>query len=207
MDTRDLIRTLSADRGTARSRWGMAARLGLAAASATLAVIAVVVFGFGLRPDLGGALASRAGIAKFALAALLAAAAWAGLPRAAEPGRPAPLTAAGAGLAVLLGGGVAWASLDTGEAWAGDPLGCVLSILGLSILPLGAILLALRQGAPTRPSATGAVAGIAAGGIAAFGFGLSCPMDIGPYVAVWYPLAVALCGLLGALAARRALAW
>ncbi len=46
-----------------------------------------------------------------------------------------------------------------------------------------------------------------AGGIAAFGFGLSCPKDLGPYVALWYPLPIIAAGALGMLAGRRALKW
>jgi len=165
------------------------------------------VLGLGVRADLGDALTGASGLAKFALAALLAAVAASGLPRAVEPGRRAPVEGLVVGLVVLLLAGIGWAFRAPEAAFDGDPMGCVLSILGLSILPLVAILVALRPGAATRPGTTGALAGIVAGGIAAFGFGLYCPADLGPYVALWYPVAIVACGVGGALVGRWVLAW
>ena len=77
----------------------------------------------------------------------------------------------------------------------------------LSIAPLVAALLAARHGATTRPALTGAVAGLAAAGVGATLYAMNCTDDSPLFVAVWYPLAVAIVAGLGALAGRRWLAW
>ncbi len=110
-------------------------------------------------------------------------------------------------LGLTLSAGALSAIVAPGAALAGSPLECMVSILGLAIVPFMALIATLRDGAPTRLAATGALAGFAAGGIAAFGYGLSCPMDLGPYVALWYPLAIAAAGASGMMMGRRALTW
>ncbi|MGL5734715.1 MAG: NrsF family protein [Beijerinckiaceae bacterium] len=207
MNTDDLIRALAADGATAKGRWSAGSQIAAAALISLATVVVLVVFTFGVRPDLPDALVTPAGIAKFVLSFALAAAACIALARAVEPGRPARLEATGIAVAGVLAVGVVSAITTTDAALTGSSLDCVASILALSALPLAALIMALRNGASTNPHATGAVAGLAAGAIAAFGFGLSCPMDLGPYVVLWYSLAIIAAGALGMLAGRRALAW
>lgn len=207
MNTDDLIRALAMEGEVSKAHRPTGWRVATAAALSLTVVIALVVPVLGVRADLADAVATPAGVAKFVLALALAAAACTALPRAVEPGRRARLDAVGilVGLALVAGALSVIAAPEA--ALAGSPIACVVSIVGLSILPFSALIAALRDGAPTRPEATGAVAGLASGGIAAFGFGLSCPMDLGPSVALWYPLAITTAGALGMLVSRRALGW
>ena len=69
------------------------------------------------------------------------------------------------------------------------------------------VLIALRQGAPTRPTLTGVVAGLFAGGVAAAIYAAHCPDDSPLFVALWYSLGIAIVALVGGLAGRLALRW
>ncbi len=207
MNTDDLIRTLATDRETAKGRWPVSLRLMASALLSLVAVVALTVVMMGVRPDLADAALTPGGAAKFIIALAFAVAAGVALARAVEPGRAVRLDVIGMALGLALAAGALSAIVAPGAALAGSPLDCMASILGLAIVPFVALVVALRDGAPTRPAAAGALAGIAAGGIAAFGYGLSCPMDLGPYVALWYPLAIAAAGALGMMTGRRALAW
>ena len=69
---------------------------------------------------------------------------------------------------------------------------CLTLIPLLAIGPLACLLLALRQGAPTRPGVAGAVAGLAASAIAATFYAANCTDDAPLFVATWYPLAIAM---------------
>lgn len=84
---------------------------------------------------------------------------------------------------------------------------CLRAIPLLSIVPLVALLIALRAGAPRSPAAAGAVAGLLAGGLSAALYATHCPDDSPLFVAIWYTLAVGLVTLTGALAGRRVLRW
>jgi hypothetical protein len=50
-------------------------------------------------------------------------------------------------------------------------------------------------------------AGVLSGAMAAMAYALTCPVDSAAFVATWYPLAIAACGGLGALAGKFALRW
>ena len=63
---------------------------------------------------------------------------------------------------------------------------CMINIPFLSLLPLAAILAALRLGATTRPVLSGAVAGLLAAGIGASFYAAHCPDDSPLFVATWY---------------------
>ena len=84
---------------------------------------------------------------------------------------------------------------------------CLIAIPLLSIVPLAALLIALRAGAPRIPASAGAVAGLLAGALSATLYATHCPDDSPLFVAVWYTLAVSLVTLAGALAGRRVLRW
>lgn len=84
---------------------------------------------------------------------------------------------------------------------------CLTAIPLLSIVPLIALLIALRAGAPRSPATTGAIAGLLAGGLSAALYATHCPDDSPLFVAIWYTLAVGLVTLTGALAGRRVLRW
>jgi hypothetical protein len=65
----------------------------------------------------------------------------------------------------------------------------------------------LRHGAPSRPTLAGAVAGLAAGGLAATFYAAHCTDDSPLFVATWYTIAIAVLTLLGALGASRIARW
>jgi hypothetical protein len=66
---------------------------------------------------------------------------------------------------------------------------------------------ALRGAAPANPTAAGALAGLAAGGIGGAVYGLHCFDDSPLFVAIWYPVGIALMTTAGALIGRRVLRW
>lgn len=84
---------------------------------------------------------------------------------------------------------------------------CLFSVGVLSLIPFGAFLMGLRAGAPSRPDIAGALAGVAAGALAASLYALHCNDDSPLFVGVWYSLAVALVGGSGWFAGRRCLRW
>jgi hypothetical protein len=84
---------------------------------------------------------------------------------------------------------------------------CTTMIPMMAAPILVALIVALRAGAPRHPGWTGALAGAAAAGIAAFLYASHCPDDSPLFVATWYPLATFVCAAAGAWAGRRFLAW
>jgi hypothetical protein len=98
------------------------------------------------------------------------------------------------------------------DAWETAMMGrysgfCLFFIPLLSLAPLGGFLWALRYGAPGNPGVAGAVAGLAAGGLAAAIYAWHCPDDSPLFVASWYMLAISLVTLSGFLLGRRLLKW
>jgi len=84
---------------------------------------------------------------------------------------------------------------------------CMTAIPLLSLPLLGALLLALRDGAPTSRGTAGAAAGLVAGGLAAALYATQCIDDSPLFVATWYPIAIGAVTILGALLGRRLLRW
>ena len=79
---------------------------------------------------------------------------------------------------------------------------CLTLIPLLSIPPLAALIIAMREGAPRHPALTGALAGAAAAGVAATIYATNCTDDSPLFVASWYPLATLIVVAAGALAGR-----
>jgi hypothetical protein len=84
---------------------------------------------------------------------------------------------------------------------------CLASVFLLSLPLLGAALFAMKDGAPTRPPLTGAVAGLLSGGLAASIYAVQCTDDSPLFVATWYVLAIVAVTALGAAAGNRVLRW
>ncbi|WP_338049424.1 DUF1109 domain-containing protein [Rhizobium tubonense] len=98
------------------------------------------------------------------------------------------------------------------DAWSASMIGhhaafCMFFIPVLSLVPLAGLMLALRNGAPENPRLAGAVAGLAAGGIAAAIYAWHCPDDSPLFVAVWYVLAITIVTGVGTLIGGRILRW
>src|SRR5271170_7814640 len=84
---------------------------------------------------------------------------------------------------------------------------CLTLIPLLSIGPLACLLAALREGAPSRPGLAGAVAGLAASGIAATLYAANCSDDSALFVITWYPIATLIVTTAGYLIGRKLLRW
>nr|WP_268894090.1 DUF1109 domain-containing protein [Pseudoroseomonas coralli] len=179
-------------------------------------LLAALTFALALRPrpDLGEALEQLRVLAKFALGLGLATAATGLLGRLARPGVPGGgwrWSFLLPGLCVLVAVAAELVAVPPG-AWEARLFGknaavCAPLILLISAGPLLCLLAALRHGAPTRPGLAGAVAGVAAGGIAATLYALHCPDDSPLFVAAWYSLAIGADALAGFLIGRRWLRW
>ena len=209
MDTDRLIRTLAADAAPRRAVgvWLTAALL-LAFAAAALLLLSTI----GLRADIRAAMRTPLFDLKFVATLALAIPALAislhlSRPEATLHGRGwwllAPL--------VILALGAAAEMAMPGRPpmvvrWMGRNALLCLSIIPLLALPiLAAALLALRQGAPSRPALAGAMAGLLSAGLAATLYAAHCVDDSPLFVATWYTLATALVAAIGALAGARLL--
>lgn len=98
------------------------------------------------------------------------------------------------------------------QQWAASMVGrnagyCLLIVPILALAPLAGFLLALRNGAPGNPGLAGAVAGLAAGGIAAAIYAWHCPDDSPLFLASWYAMAIAAVTVAGFVIGRRTLRW
>lgn len=209
MRTDDLVRLLAAD---ARRATPLRTAVPLAAiasgAAACLAFLAII----GVRPDLLSAMSDPRVAFKFAFAASVATAAVAYGLRVIRPeDRPSGFVFGVPVLALLLIGVVetfvtpiaAWPSAALGFS----PFRCVGLIVATSLLPIAALLQAMRAGAPARPGVAGAAAGLGGGAIGAMVFALYCPNDSVLFVAIWYVLALGIACALGAALGARRLAW
>lgn len=211
MRTEDLIDRLSAEAAPVRSvEAGLAPWL-LGALAATAALM---LLGWGPRVGLGAAMATPGPLLKTLLPALAAVAGLAGALRLARPeARAGGVTRALAGLGVAALALLALAALRTpaaawGAALRGDTLvACLLSIPALAVLPTAGLLLGLRRGASAAPARSGALAGLAGGGMAAALYALHCPEDHPFFFVTWYGTGVLLATLAGAWLGRRILSW
>lgn len=209
MRTDELIQELAGSGGTPTRL--LAPRLCAALAVTTVTTIAVVA-AFGLRPDLGHALLSAGGFLKVALPVVIAVAT---VPVALACCRP-EVRVRRWPLALLISGLFAGLAYDllTGSAagraggWTmANQVQCIARVGALSLAPLAAVFWALREGAPTRPAAAGAVAGLMSGSLAAAAYALHCANDALPFVAASYGAAIGLVALAGAGLGARLMRW
>jgi len=212
MKTDDLIRALTSDLAPAgpsiETRFAMTFLPGV--------LIALVLFAVTLGPR--GDLALVAGdmrfLFKFVVTLLLALCSALLVWRLVRPGAPARLQIAVLAFVplVLAAGVLMELFVLPAGAWCPKLIGsnglvCLVSIPFFALPMLIAEIFALRQGAPTRPTLTGVVAGLFAGGVAAAIYAAHCPDDSPLFVALWYSLGIAIVALVGGLAGRLALRW
>jgi hypothetical protein len=210
METDALIQTLARDprvKGPPAPVW-LTIVLAAALAYSALAILIIA----GARPDFAAGapwVAAKAGLSLlFALAAVPL------LLRLSRPGQGAgawlPLIGALlVGCAMTVAGSLAStadAERLTAFTGGGFPI-CAIVIPTLAAPSAAGIFFWLRKQAPTRPVLAGMAAGILSGALAAMAYALTCPVDSAAFVATWYPLAIAACAGLGALAGRFALHW
>jgi hypothetical protein len=84
---------------------------------------------------------------------------------------------------------------------------CLALIPLLATAPAASLFAALRRAAPARPGLAGAVIGLAAGGIGAILYALTCPDDSPLFVAAWYSIAILIVTGTCSMAGRRWLSW
>ena len=211
MKTDDLIELLAQD---AAPQWPFRRLFELALLGAIVTAGILFFTTLGPRPDIAHAAETVRFLFKFVVTLTLAAGA-VGLSLAmARPGARTglwPWLLAATPLLLLAGVAVELAVVPR-EAWMTRLVGqnstfCLRMIPFLAIGPLVCFLLVLRRGAPANPGRAGALAGLAAGGIAASFYAAHCPDDSPLFIAAWYLIAVAAVTGVGYVAGGRILRW
>jgi hypothetical protein len=188
----------------------------LAGAVAGGIVIAAILFftEIGARPDISEALGSSRFLFKFVVTVVLASTAIGAVLALGRPdGRFAPSGLMMAIAPALLAAAVVLELLVLPESqWLPRLIGvnarlCLTLIPLLAMGPLVCLLAALRQGAPSSPGLAGAVAGLAASGIAATFYAAHCPDDSPLFVMTWYVIATLIVTTAGYLIGKRLLRW
>jgi hypothetical protein len=210
MKTDDLIAALAADTSPQAP---VARQMALPLLGAFGLSVAAFALFWGPRTDLWNALGSFAVLKTLGPLVLVAIAATLALTMA-HPGRSAT------GGTMALGAVVAFVALTFVFMLArGGPgslisalstprlMTCLLSIPTLATPVLGVALWGLSLGAPMRPWLTGAMAGLAAGGLSAAIYSLYCEKDMALFVLPAYGMAIGSVTLAGALLGARVLKW
>lgn len=211
MQTDDLITLLARD-ARVRIRFGQLFPIALAIGVALS--VGLLLSTYGIRDNMGEAIGTPRVVFKLGLTLLLATTATRLVFRIGKPGvsvrsaamsliLPLVLLLAGIATELFVLPQQAWGASMKGLHWSF----CLVFVPTLSIAPLAALLYSIRQGAPEHPGVAGAVAGLAAGGIAAAIYAWHCPDDSPLFVATWYTIAIAIVTAAGFLIGRRSLRW
>ena len=88
-----------------------------------------------------------------------------------------------------------------------SPMRCLTYAVAFSLPILAASLLAMRRLAPASPTLAGFAAGLMSGGTGAWIYAFACNEPGMMFLAIWYTLAIALVGLIGAVMGRLLLRW
>lgn len=212
MRTDDLIAALSADLPTPAPsvRQRLLPALVLALAGAIGLLLATV----GVRTDLSTALHTARFPFKFVATLALAGAATAVVLRLSRPlpADPRALVPLLAPLVLLAAACLAELAVLPPDAWTAAAQGnnglyCIVMVPLLSALPLAAVILALRHGAPSSPGLAGAAAGLLSASLGATVYAIHCTDDSPLFLALWYGAATIIVTLAGGLAGRHLLRW
>jgi hypothetical protein len=210
METDQLIRTLAADNAHRARPVGFVLALALLAAAPVS--VAMFLAGLGVRPDVMTAMHNPFFDLKFAVTLALAIPAIAISLHLSRP----EASLHGWGWLLLIPAGLLVVGIS-GEMMMPQRLPmmtrlvgsnsrtCLAAIPAMSLPLLAAALIGLRHGAPTRPAAAGAVAGLLSAGLAATLYASHCTDDSPLFVATWYTIATMLVTAIGALAGSRVL--
>lgn len=213
MQTDQLISLMTASHQPVDTGWLRRATW-LSALCALAALGGLVLLVLGARPDFGNAWLTAPVLAKMLLGASVAGIALPLFQRSLRPGLAAARRLPLAALPIMLVGGWAvlalaqapaeqWSALIFGRYWRA----CLVTVPLYALLPLVALLLLARRGAPVDGSLTGACAGLASAGLAIVAYSLHCPDDTAPFLATWYTIAIASVTAIGALIFPRFLRW
>jgi len=209
--TNDLINLLTED-AAVRTRLGHV--LALALGVGVVVSGAVLLTTIGIRHNMWSIFETSRVLFKIGFTVVLAVTACIVVFRIGRPGVSVKASVAALllPLALLIVAVIAEMRVIPSDAWEANLIGnnapfCLMFIPLLSLAPLVGFMLALRSGAPQRPSLAGGAAGLAAGGIAAALYAWHCPDDSPLFVATWYTIAIAAVTAIGSLIGRRYLRW
>jgi len=214
MNTEDLIESLASDtrpvpRGLARARVAFAVLAGGLAALVLLSLL------WGIRPDLDIAMAGMMFWMKTGYTASIALIGLAGAVVLTRPEARAPRWLWLALVPVALFAIKAAHEMMNApssdvrmDMWLGNSwLVCPAIVLSLSLPIMATLMYAARTLAPTRLRLTGAVIGLASGGVAATIYCLHCPETTATFVLSWYTLGILLAAGVGAILGPKLLRW
>ena len=213
MNTDTLIATLAKDlTPVSRHAIGRRLLLGILGGGAITLVLVALMLGF--RSDLGVAMHGFAFWMKWTYTISLGIGAVVMVVRLSRP-EPVrlrgfwPLAVPFALLAIITAAEMAhvppgnWLAMWLGQTWKK----CPWLVLMLSAPIFIGLLWSFRRLAPTRLSAAGGAAGLAAGAWAATLYCLHCPEVSALFVLTWYTLGIGLAAIVGALLGPRLLRW
>lgn len=187
----------------------------LSAGFAIVLTLALVLPTLGARADLAAPSAMAAALGKALLGGVVAAGALLAFTRSLRPGVRPRRT----GVAIVAGAALAAAALAVvtlaqapPAAWSGlifgrDWLACLVAVPLYALAPFALMVRVARKGAPVDLRQSGFLAGLASGGLAVVAYSVHCQEDAAPFVATWYPLALATTAAFGALALPRLARW
>ena len=213
MKTDQLIHMLSTNLEPAKDRGQLRTALFMALVIGGVASFCVMLTTVGLRPDADGFHLEFLAL-KLLFMLILIGAGTALLDKLIRPGQNGRtlyasifLTFLAIGLAGLVGLVVepptAWHQMILGTQWAT----CLYCIPLFAIVPFAVLIWALRKGAPTNLTRTGAIAGLVAGALGATAYAFHCADDSLPFIAIWYGVMVMLCAGIGAKLGPWLLRW
>jgi len=210
--TDDLIEALVQDRAAVAGKPPAALSVAVTSGALIAAILFLTVLGY--RPDIATAAETYRFLFKFVFTLTLAATTiwliFTIVRPEAVPGLRLLALAAAPVLIILAV--VAELSVMPSSTWMPRLIGknwwfCLTVIPSLAIVPLAALLTALRRAAPADPGLAGALAGLASGAIAATLYASHCTDDSPLFVITWYSIAIGLVTIVGYFAGRRWLAW
>lgn len=214
MRTDDLISALAEDYASQPSPEPLGRTLAVAIVAGVAIAAALFCIMLSVRPDIVSALGTWRFDMKCADTIVLAIVATWVASRLSRPAtNPRSATRALVVPAFLLLGAVIYELVTIpASAWLPRAMGmngliCLANIIVLSLVPLCAVLYALRQGAPMSPAFTGAAAGLLAGALGATVYAAHCMDDSPLFVAIWYTLAIGFMALVGLLVGQYVLRW
>lgn len=212
MRTDDLIEALVSDRAAGAVKPRLAVSCAVIGGALIAAFLFMSVLGF--RTDIAAAVETYRFLFKFVFTLTLAATAiWLVFNIVRPEAVPGlRLLAIAAAPVLLILAVVAELVVMPSSTWLPRLIGnnwwfCMTVIPTLAIVPLLAFFAALKRAAPANPGLAGALAGLAAGAIAATLYASHCTDDSPLFVIIWYPLAIGLVTVVGYLAGRRWLVW
>jgi hypothetical protein len=213
MNIDDLITQLASDVPPIRPG-AVGRRIAIGVALGMIVSGLVVIFGLGIRPDLGTAMHGFSFWMKWTYTISLSVIAIGATATLARPDTerarwlwvtaiPVALLAMVGVLELIRTPQTEWLAMWLGHSWTV----CPWIVLALAMPIFIGLLWSFRKLAPTRLRAAGAAAGLAAGAFAASVYCLHCPEVSAIFVLTWYSLGILLAASVGALIGPRLMRW